>query len=442
MKTALAMAAAAPILLATPGIGFRPRGLMAVRNDSDVAKALGEMNKAFADFKTSNDERIKVLEAKKTVDPLDTEKLKKINDEITALQKVFDESQRTIAALKLGAGGKEPTDTPEKAEHASAWNKNFRRGGIEASALKDLAVKAKLTTDSDPDGGYLVPEEVETTIDRIMGTVTAMRTIARVITIGTNMYKKPMNMGGAGSGWVGEREARPETGTPTINELEFPVMQMYANPAATQDILDDARIDIAGWLGDEVSITFGEQEGAAFIVGNGTNKPRGLLNYGTVANASYAWGSIGFIASGNSAGFITPTTTASPADCLIALYYSLKQGYRSGATWLSSDAVVGTMRQFKDGQGNYLWSPPQGVDGVPTILGKPVVTDDNMQALGANAFPVAFGDFRRAYLIIDRAGIKVLRDPYTNTPWVMFKTFKRVGGGIQNYEAVKLLKCA
>jgi HK97 family phage major capsid protein len=442
MKTALAMAATAPILAATPGTSFRPRGLMAVRNEPDINKVLAEMNKAFAEFKTSNDERIKALEAKKAADPLDQAKLGKINDEITALQKVFDESQRTIAALKLGAGGKEPSDTPEKAEHAKAWNKNFRTGTIEPNAMRDLAVKAKLTTDSDPDGGYLVPEEVETTIDRIMGTVTAMRSIARVITIGTNMYKKPMNMGGAGSGWVGEREARTETGTPTINELEFPVMQMYANPAATQDILDDGRIDIAAWLGDEVSITFGEQEGAAFIVGNGTNKPRGLLNYNTVANAQYAWGSIGFIASGNSAGFINPSSTASPADCLVALYYALKQGYRAGASWLTSDAVMGTIRQFKDGQGNYIWAPPAGESGVPTILGKPVSTDDNMQALGANAFPVAFGDFKRAYLIIDRAGIKVLRDPYTNTPYVMFKTFKRVGGGIQNYEAVKLLKCA
>jgi len=197
-------------------------------------------------------------------------------------------------------------------------------------------------------------------------------------------------------------------------------------------------MDLAAWLASEVGITFAEQEGAAFISGNGVRRPRGLLTYPTVANASYDWGSIGYVVTGAAAAF----ATSNPADAMIDLYYALKAGYRNGATWLTSDAVMATIRKFKDGQGNYLWAPPTGVDMPATILGKPVATDDNMPALGANAFPVAFGDFRRAYLILDRVGIRVLRDPYTSKPNVKFYTTKRVGGGLANFEAVKLLKCS
>jgi len=196
-------------------------------------------------------------------------------------------------------------------------------------------------------------------------------------------------------------------------------------------------VDIAQWLADEVSITFAEQEGAAFISGNGIKKPKGVLAYPTVANASYAWGKLGFVVTGGAAAF----ASSNPADAIINLHYALKAGYRNNASWLISDAVMGTVRQMKDGQNNYLWAPPT-VDAPATILGKPVVTDDNMPALAANAFPIAFGDFQRGYLISDRMGVQVLRDPYTNKPYVQFYTTKRVGGGVVNFEAIKLLKCS
>jgi HK97 family phage major capsid protein len=168
-------------------------------------------------------------------------------------------------------------------------------------------------------------------------------------------------------------------------------------------------------------------------------KPRGILQYPTVDNASYAWGSLGFKVTGAAAAF----AATNPADAIVDLYYSLKAGYRTGAAFLTSDAVLGTIRKFKDGQGNYLFSAPRRPrPGRPTLLGKPIVTDDNMPALGANAFPVAFGNFERGYLIVDRIGIRVLRDPYTNKPNVHFYTTKRVGGAVVNFEALKLLKCS
>jgi HK97 family phage major capsid protein len=414
----------------------RARGVQSVRADgANAAQILTELKQTFETFKAERDKEIADLK-RGLGDVVQTEKVDRINAEITKLQSALDEVNSVLAAVRVGGSGKE-TD-PAKAEHASAFNKWFRKGERAVDDLRDLEVKASLSTLSDPDGGYVVPEEMSNTIDRVVGTVSAMRGLATVMTISTDTYKKLVNMGGAGYGWVGEKDSRPETGTPTLRELVFNTAELYANPAATQTLLDDARVDIAAWLADEVSITFAEQEGAAFISGSGVNRPRGILAYDTIANASYSWGKLGFIVTGAAAAF----ASSNPADAMISLFYSLKQGYRNGATWLTSDAVMETIRKFKDGQGNYLWAPPSGPANVATILGKPVATDDNMPALGANAFPVAFGNFSRGYLIIDRFGIRVLRDPYTNKPYVHFYTTKRVGGGVQNFEAIKLLKCS
>lgn len=419
-------------------LNTRARGLVGVRADSgNAAQILTELQKTFEAFKAEREEEIAALK-KGQEDVVKTEKVDRINAEITNLQKALDETNAALAAVKIGAGGGDPVN-PAVAEHARAFNKWFRKGDRAVDAdMRDLEVKAELSTLSDPDGGYVVPEEMSNTIDRVVGTVSAMRSLATVMTISTDTFKKLVNMGGAGAGWVGEKEERPETATPTLRELVFNTAEIYANPAATQTLLDDARVDIAAWLANEVSITFAEQEGDAFINGDGVKKPRGLLAYDSVANSTYAWGKIGFVKSGAAAAF----SDTDPADALISLFYALKQQYRNGASWLTSDAVMETIRKFKDGQGNYLWAPPAGPANVATILGKPVATDDNMPALAANAFPVAFGNFSRAYLIIDRFGIRVLRDPYTNKPYVHFYTTKRVGGGVQNFEAVKLLKCA
>jgi HK97 family phage major capsid protein len=428
-KTALVAAAALPLVMP------RPRGLIAVRNEGDAMKILNEIKKTFEEFKAANEEELKGIK-KNFADVITSEKVGKINNEIDQLQKALDETNRMMAAMKVGGGGDAENDNEDRRAHNKAWAKWFRKG-VDAG-LSDLEVKAELTTQSDPAGGYLVPRQVEKAIDDVARVVSAMRRLATVMPIGAPTYSKFVNMGGAGSGWVGEQDSRTETTTPTLRELLFNVMEIYAEPYTTQIMLDDGIIDIAQWLADEVSIEFDEQEAEAFVTGNGIKKPRGILGYDTVANASWSWGKVGYIATGAAAAF----ATSNPADAMIDLFYALRERYRNNASWLISDGVMGTVRKFKDADGNYLWNTPVGTADVPTILQKPVYTDDNMQALGANAFPIAFGDIKRAYLILDRMGVRVLRNPYKVNGKVAFYTTKRVGGGIQHFEAIKLLKCA
>ena len=263
-----------------------------------------------------------------------------------------------------------------------------------------------------------------------------------MITISTAEYEKLVNQGGATGGWVGEKESRSETNTPTLAQLKYPAMELYANPAASQKMLDDSRIDVASWLGDEVSIVFAEKEGLAFYSGDGVNKPRGLASYTMIANASYAWGKVGFVTSGVAAAL--NDSTHSGHDAFADLVYSIKQGYRQNARFLMNRATQAAVRKFASlgSEKVPLWQPSMQLGQPATILGYPVSDDDNVADIGANQFPVWFGDFKRAYLIVDRAGIRVLRDPYTNKPYVMFYTTKRVGGGIQNFEALKALKCS
>lgn len=304
------------------------RGIAGVRADSgNATKILAELQKTFEDFKLERDKELADIKAG-MADVVQTEKVDRINAEITKLTKDIDAVNAAMAAIRIGGVGGDVD--PDKAEHAQAFDRFFRRG-VDAG-LRDLEVKAKLTTQSDPDGGYLVPEETEAGIDRVLGTVSTIRSLARTISISTNTYKKLVNMGGATSGWVGEEQDRPGTATPTLREIAINTGEIYAMPGATQTSLDDARIDLAAWLADEVSIEFAEQEGAAFANGDGINKPRGILAYDKVANASYAWGKLGFIASGKADGFVAATTSASPADALIDLYYALKSGYRNGAS--------------------------------------------------------------------------------------------------------------
>lgn len=411
------------------------RGIQSVRADASDPKAvLAELQSAWHEFKAENDKQL--ADIKKGInDPLATVKLENINAAMTEMQSQMADLAVKAAAFEM-AGGKQVDK--DVAAHSKAFNQWFRKGTD--AGLRDLEVAARLTTQSDPDGGFVVPSEMEAGINRVLGTVSAMRGLATVRSIGAASYKKLVSLGGATSGWVGENSARPETGTPQLTGLDFPVMELYAQPGATQTMLDDASMSIESWLADEVSIEFAEQEGSAFVVGDGVAKPRGLLSYPTVANANYAWGKIGTVKSGKSGGFLDPTASVNPADALIDLYYALKSGYRNGAAWLMSDATMSTVRKFKDAQGAYLVKYEGGNAGVPTILGKPVQTDDAMPAATTNGnLAIAFGDFKRAYLIVDRVGIRVLRDPFTSKPNVLFYTTKRVGGGVQNFEAVKLM---
>lgn len=303
-------------------------------------------------------------------------------------------------------------------------------------------VSAGMSTDSKPDGGYLVPTSVDSAITNLVRNGGAVRQLASNVTINADSYVKVVNLGGANAAWVSERQSRTETNGFNLSELEFPTHELSAMPPLTQKLLDDSRIDVASLLVEEIGNAFVEMEGDSFIRGEGTKKPRGFLSYPIVANASWAWGKIGYQKSGDASGFINTTASASPADCLLGLVYSLKAGYRTGARWLMNSQTAAIVRKFKDPDGRFLWTDSL-VEGEPArLLGYPVAIDDFMDDVGAGKHPIAFGDWKRAYLIVDRAGIRVLRDPYSQKPYVLFYATKRVGGGIQNFDALKLLRIA
>jgi len=284
------------------------------------------------------------------------------------------------------------------------------------------------------------PEQERSILDRILSELSPMRQLATVRSISAERWTMPYGLGGTTASWVGETEARGETNTSTISELEFPAIELYASPKASQQMLEDASIDIEAWVSEEVGIAFAEKESAAFITGTGAKQPTGLLAYPVVANASWAHGSIGYVASGASGDFVADASF--PADKLIDMTYAIKAGFRANAAWLTNRAVVGKMRKFKDTTGQYLWQPPVQAGQPGSFLNYPVYEDEYMPALAANSLSLAFGDFNRAYIIVDRVGVSVLRDPFTAKPYVLFYTRKRVGGGVKNFECFKVMKFA
>lgn len=408
---------------------------------ADPKAAVDEFNRLFEEFKAKNDAHLKEI-GDKFDDVVRREELERMNAGMNELQAALDKSAEQIAAMEVGGaeGGAGQKLSKADRDYQAAFDKWFRRGrDADENALREAAVNASSTRQVDEDGGFTVEPTMESAIDRVMGDMSPMRSLATVRQISTASYKKLVNQGGASAGWVGEKESRAETTTPTLKALEFPAMELYAMPAATQAILDDSVIDIATWLGDEVGIEFAEQEGEAFIDGDGVKKPQGLIGGTTkIANASYEWGKIGFTLSGGASGF----ASSNPGDKLLDLIYAVKRGYRRNGTLLMNDVTVGTVRKWKDGDGNYLFQPPTAPGEMGRAFGYPIATDDFMPTVAAGTFPIAFGDFRRAYLIVDRVGVRVLRDPFSSKPYVLFYTTKRVGGGVQNFEAVKLMKIA
>ncbi len=397
---------------------------------SSVGAAFEDFMRAFEAFKETNDERLYTLERRSAADPL-------LEDKLVRIDRALDEHRRVVDELALKAarppiGGVAPRSGAALA-HKAAFDGYVRKG--DPGALRDLERKA-LSVGSDPDGGFLVPDETEKAVNRALKDISPIRAIAGIRQVSGSLYKRPFAITGPSTGWVAEAASRPQTNAPTLDELSFPTTELYAMPAATPSLLDDAAVNIDEWLAEEVRIAFAEQEGTAFVTGNGTNKPKGFLAYTTVANASWTWGNIGFIATGADGAF--PST--SPADKLIDLVYTVKSGYRANAHFVLNRATQSVIRKMKDGEGNYLWQPSSSPGDAPTLMSFPVAESEDMPTMAADSLSVAFGDFRRGYLIVDRVGIRVLRDPYSAKPYILFYTTKRVGGGVQDFEAIKLLK--
>lgn len=399
----------------------------------DAVVTHADMMRAFEAFKETNDQRIALTE-KKSSDVLVDEKLARINNTLDAQARRLDDIALKGSRPALG-GDRQAVRSQSAIEHKAAFDAYVRSG--EAGGLRALEVKA-LTVGSNPDGGYLVPPEVETQIGEGLKNISPIRGIAGVRTISGNVYKKPFMTAGPAVGWVGETDVRTQTASPTLDELSFPAMELYAMPAATATLLEDSAVNIDQWLAQEVEQVFAAQEGTAFVTGDGSNKPKGFLSYTTVANASWSWGNIGYIASGSAGAF----PASNPSDVLMDLVYAVKAGYRQNAVFVMNRKTQSAIRKFKDSTGNYLWQPPAQAGGQASLMTFAVVEAEDMPDIAANSLSIAFGDFNRGYLVVDRAGVSVLRDPYTAKPYVLFYTTKRVGGGVQDFDAIKLMKFA
>lgn len=397
----------------------------------EVKAEFGSFQRTFEAFKSTNDQKLREMETRLGADVLTRAQVDRINRALDEHKQRMDEL--TLSHARPDFSSDSARHSPYGREHKAGFDLYMRKG-VE-QGLHELESKA-LSVGASADGGYLVPDETERQIDRLLSVASPIRAIAGVQKISGNVYKKPFATSAASTGWVGETAARPQTTTPTLAELSFPAMEIYAMPSATQTILDDAAVDTEAWLADEVQIIFAEQESLAFVSGDGVNKPKGFLSYTNVANASWTWGNVGYLATGVSGAF----AASNPSDALVNLIYTLKQGYRANANWVLNRNVQADIRKFKDANGLYLWQPSLQAGQPSTLLGYPVTESEDMPSLGANSFSIAFGDFKRGYLVVDRLGIRVLRDPYTAKPYVLFYTTKRVGGGVQNFEAIKLLK--
>jgi HK97 family phage major capsid protein len=401
---------------------------------ADIASAFDEFCRGFETFKAENDRRIEEVE-RKSADPLTDEKVTRIGLALDANKRVLDELVLKSRRPALGRESRALSDA--ELDHRKAFDLYVRHG--ETAALKQLEGKAlAVSTGGGADGGFLVPEETEREIGRRLAQVSPIRAVAGHREVSGNVYRKPFMIAGAASGWVGETAARPQTDSPTLAELSFPTMELYAMPAATQTLLDDSAVSIDEWIAGEIDIVFAEQEGSAFVNGNGTTAPKGFLAYTKVDEGDWSWGEIGFVPSG-AAGAFAPSD---PSDALVDLVYALKAGYRQNATFVMNRRTQAEVRKLKDDTGNYLWQPGLAAGQPATLLGYPVMSDDNMPDIAADSFSVAFGDFRRGYLVVDRMGVRVLRDPYSAKPYVLFYVTKRVGGGVADFDAIKLMKFA
>jgi len=394
----------------------------------DAVVTHGELMRAFEAFKETNDERL----GRRDGDVVLEEKLARIDAAIDAQARRLDEITLKAARPALGDDRRVRAGAPE---HKAAFESYVRSG--ESGNLRALEVKA-MSIGSNADGGYLVPPEVEATIGERLTAISPIRGIAGQRTISSSIYKKPFMTAGPAGGWVGETDVRTQTASPTLDELSFPAMELYAMPAATASLLEDSVVNIDQWIAQEVEQAFAQQEGAAFVSGDGSNKPKGFLSYTTVANGAWSWGNIGYIASGAAGAF----AGSNPSDALIDLVYAVKAGYRQNGRFVMNRKTQSTVRKFKDSTGQYLWQPPAQAGGQASLMTFPVVEAEDMPDIAANSLSIAFGDFKRGYLVVDRAGVSVLRDPFTAKPYVLFYTTKRVGGGVQDFDAIKVMKFA
>ena len=421
----------------------------------EIKKAVEGVNTAFAEYKTANDERLKQIEAKGAVDPVTEAKLAKVEADMEKMQEVTDKAvldikkasrvitdengqivdmeakaaqfSRSVAAALDQKGFKSDASALEIYNGALS---GYMRKGMDA--LSEIERKA-LSVGGDPQGGYVVNPDMSGQVVTQVFETSPMRAYASIQAISTNSLEGLFDLNEADAGWVGETGARTETNTPNLGKWSIPVHELYANPRATQKILDDAEINMESWLAMKVADKFARTEAGAFVTGNGIEKPRGFLDY---ADGTTLPGTIEQFDTGVNGAF---AAAPSGGDVLIDALYGLKAQYRANATWFMNRGTTKLTRKLKDSDGAYLWSPGVAAGQPASLMGYPIASFEDMPDPATGSLSMAVGDMRAAYQIVDRIGIRTLRDPFSAKPYVQFYTTKRVGGDVVNFEALKLV---
>ena len=355
------------------------------------------------------------------------EEMAELRGEVQSLRQKIDAG--VIAAARPALAGAKAERDPQ----AAAFVDRYLRHGAEAG----LEQKSLVGT-SDPTGGFAVPEQIDAKIEHTLKAISPIRGVATVVKVGSAAYRRLVTTGGVASGWAAEDAVRAETATPTFTEIAPPMGELYANPAASQAMLDDAAFDVEAWLAGEIATEFARAEGAAFVNGTGVAQPKGFLTYpvSTATDAARPLGTLQVLPTGTAGAF----TASNPQDRLIDLVQALRSPYRQGATFVMNSATLVQIRKFKTADGAFLWQPGL-VGGQPDrLLGYPLVESEDMPDVAANSLAIAFGNFAAGYLITERAETAILRDPYTHKPFVHFYATKRMGGAVANSEAIKLMR--
>ncbi len=423
-----------------------------------VAEAIDKINTAFSEYKQTNDQRIEAIKAGKSTTDLDA-KLARMDEAMTSLSEQKSRLEKVETKLArpgaFAGADREQGESQEATEYKEAlydWirsPRDFQREQRMQQTFQALEAKSntgpaerrasQATTGSNAAGGYALPEVIERTIARLSADISPIRQIATVRQVGSTDYKELFDIGGAGFEWVGETDTRSQTDTPNLVEVVPTFGMASAKPQASEESLDDLFFNVEDWLTSSASESMTVGEGAAFIRGDGVKKPTGILGGPApvaTADATRAFGTLQYIASGQAAAL------PNNPEVFMDMVYALRARYRNNAQWLTSKLILAAMRKYKDGDGRYLWQPALTAGQPATFLGYGITEAEDMPALAANSFPLAFGDFKEGYLICDRVGMRITRDEITTPGFVKFYVRKRVGGKLRNTQAIKLLKVA
>ena len=355
-------------------------------------------------------------------------------DEDASVAALKAELEQLKAHVAAGEGEERPALDGVKSGGETPFAATYLRQGLQP------ALEAKALESGGSEGGYAVPSEIDAVIETSLAAISPIRQIANVVKVGSAGYRKLVATGGTPSGWASFEGGRAETATPSFTEVVPATGELFANPAATQQMLDDAMFNVEEWLAGEIANEFAKAEGAAFVAGSGVNQPLGFLSSPTSANddSSRAVGTLQTIGTGVAGDF----PVSDPADVLLDLVQSLRSPYRQGATFVMNSATAAAIRKFKTADGAYIWQPSMASGQPASLFGYPVVEAEDMPDIASGSHSIAFGNFKSGYTIADRGETLILRDPYTNKPYVHFYATRRIGGQVTNSESIKLLEFA